>query len=301
MSGFETVSRKSRPAPWSWTASSIERKHVRASTRRARRPATLPAISAKYRPSSWKPTRAKGYPNNALHRRGRASSTRWRISSPPTLSIVRAAREVEINTRGKVVRELDYTRADGRQFRSADHRRGSAEGHDAMRWSSTIDDIRTEQEDTRWAATCWQRRSMLMFSSSYEENKCGDLAGGIRRDGRHGSQFRQGAGHGQLSGLRPVHVQRRSGEHRHCGHELAGCSTTRCTTAPSPRSDTPGSIFKLVHRAGRALSEGAITLDGNHLPTWAPLPRPTPHNPAKCWIDKDSRYKHAEPDGHRGA
>lgn len=55
--------------------------------------------------------------------------------------------------------------------------------------------------------------------------------------------------------------------------------------------DTPGSIFKLC-TALAGLSEGAITLEET-ITDMGSFAKTNAYNPAKCWIDKDSRYKHA--------
>ena len=61
-------------------------------------------------PPSWRITKIRAIPTTRMWART-ASRPRWRISCRPTFSIVRDSAMVEVNTRGKVVRELSYDRS----------------------------------------------------------------------------------------------------------------------------------------------------------------------------------------------
>ena len=226
----------------------------------------------------------QGYPNNAyIGSDGIEYSLEDQLT--PYISYRQGKREVEINTRGKVVRELSYTPpTDGNSVVltiDVDLENAMTEA-----LASTIEHIRGEQEKTM-ARTYWQNLNEEVLAR-YEENDweislaesgamvcmdpySGKVLGMISYPDYDLSMFNGGQVNNAM------------------WNELLDQNDPLYNRAISTR-DAPGSIFKLC-TALAGLSEGVITPETT-ITDIGGFTKTNSVNPAKCWITNDKRYLH---------
>ncbi len=228
---------------------------------------------------------SQGYPNNAfIGAAGIEYSLEDQLS--PYIEYRQGKREVEINTRGKVVRELDYTPpTDGNSVVLTIDVDLEKVMTDAL--VSTIADIRTEQEH-QMGRTYWQDKYADVLKRYEENNWEISLA-------ESGAMVAMDPNSGKVLGMisypdYDLSMFNGGQVNTAMWNELLDQYDPLYNRAISTR-DTPGSIFKLC-TALAGLSEGAITLEET-ITDMGSFAKTNAYNPAKCWIDKDSRYKHA--------
>ncbi len=228
----------------------------------------------------------KGYPNDAyIGAAGIEYSLEDQLS--PYVEYRQGSREVEINTRGKVVRELDYAPpTDGNSVVltiDVDLQKAMTEA-----LVERIDVIHQTQEELI-AKESWQ-----------EDNE--EILAQYEQDDREIKLAESGA----IVAMDP-HSGRVLGITSYPDYDLSMFNGGRVDNAKWNQvlelndplynraistGDTPGSIFKLC-TALAGLTEGAITPterisdEGAYFYT-------NSYNPAKCWIRPAERYKHAD-------
>lgn len=228
----------------------------------------------------------QGYPNNAfIGSDGVEYSLEDQLT--PYISYRQGSREVEINTRGKVVRELNYTPpTDGNSVVLTIDVGLQKVMTEAL--EATIDDIHAEQVH-QMNRGHWQRTNEEILAK-YEENDweislaesgamvamdpySGKILGMISYPDFDLSMFNGGQVNNAM------------------WNEVLEKNDPLYNRAISTR-DAPGSIFKMVTALG-GLAEGAITPE-TKITDIGGFYKTNSTNPAKCWISNESRYKHTE-------
>lgn len=228
----------------------------------------------------------QGYPNNAfIGSDGVEYSLEDQLT--PYISYRQGSREVEINTRGKVVRELNYTPpTDGNSVVLTIDVGLQKVMTEAL--AATIDDIHAEQVH-QMNRGHWQRTNEEVLAK-YEENDweislaesgamvamdpySGKILGMISYPDFDLSMFNGGQVNNAM------------------WNEVLEKNDPLYNRAISTR-DAPGSIFKMVTALG-GLAEGAITPQ-TKITDIGGFYKTNSTNPAKCWISNENRYKHTE-------
>lgn len=228
----------------------------------------------------------QGYPNNAfIGSDGVEYSLEDQLT--PYISYRQGSREVEINTRGKVVRELDYTPpTDGNSVVLTIDVGLQKVMTEAL--EDTIEDIHAEQV-YQMSRNHWQRTNEEILAK-YEENDweislaesgamvamdpySGKILGMISYPDYDLSMFNGGQVNNAM------------------WNEVLEKNDPLYNRAISTR-DAPGSIFKMVTALG-GLAEGAITPE-TRITDIGGFYKTNSTNPAKCWISNENRYKHTE-------
>lgn len=238
--------------------------------------------------SSWQAEtlRAQGYPNDAyVGAAGVEYSLEDQLS--PYISYRQGSREVEINTRGKVVRELDYNApTDGNSIVLTIDSGLQNVMREAL--INTIDSIHATQE-TQMAREYWQDNNEEILAK-YEENDweislaesgamvamdpyTGKVLGMVSYPDYNLSMFNGGQVNNAM------------------WNELLDANDPLYNRAISTR-DAPGSIFKPC-TALAGLSEGVITPE-ERITDLGAFTKTNQVDPAKCWISNEERYKHTD-------
>lgn len=229
---------------------------------------------------------SKGYPNNAyIGAAGIEYSLEDQLS--PYVEYRQGSREVEINTRGKVVRELNYSApTDGNSVvMTIDVNLQKAMTKALV---SNIEEIRATQENLI-ARESWQKDNEEVLAQYAEEEREISLAES-----------------GAIVAMDP-HSGRALGIVSYPDYDLSMFNGGKVDNAKwnavlelndplynraISTGDTPGSIFKLC-TALAGLSEGAIT-PTETISDEGAFFKTNSYNPAKCWIRPAERYKHAD-------
>ena len=230
----------------------------------------------------------QGYPNNAyIGAAGVEYSLEDQLS--PYISYRQGSREVEINTRGKVVRELNYNApTDGNSVVltiDTDLQKVMTEA-----LVDTIADIRATQEK-QMKREYWQDLNEDILAQ-YEENDWEiDLA-------ESGAMVAMDPYTGRVLGMvsypdYDLSMFNGGQVNNAMWNELLEANDPLYNRAISTR-DAPGSIFKLC-TALAGLSEGAITPD-TRIDDIGGFTQTNASNPAKCWISNEERWKHKDQD-----
>lgn len=227
--------------------------------------------------------RDQGYPNNAfIGKDGIESSLESQLT--PYIQYRQGSRTVEINTRGKVVRELSYTApTDGNSVIltiDTDLQKVMA---DAL--AETIEDIHSKQEKTI-ADEKWQRRKAEILAEYEEAGREISLA-------TSGALVAMDPNTGKILGIVSLPDFDLS---YFDGGSISNANWNKIREGNDPlynraisTKDSPGSIFKMV-TALAGLSEGKIRLDtlisdrGSFTLTDAT-------HPAKCWTNDISQHQ----------
>ena len=238
--------------------------------------------------SSWQAEtmREQGYPNDAyVGAAGVEYSLEDQLS--PYISYRQGSREVEINTRGKVVRELDYAApTDGNSVVLTIDSGLQNVMREAL--IDTIEEIHKTQEKSM-AREYWQDQNEEILAK-YEANDweislaesgamvamdpyTGKVLGMVSYPDYDLSMFNGGQVNNAM------------------WNELLDANDPLYNRAISTR-DAPGSIFKLC-TALAGLSEGVITPE-EKITDLGSFNKTNQVNPAKCWISNEERYKHAD-------
>jgi len=227
--------------------------------------------------------REQGYPNNAyIGRDGIEASLESQLT--PYIQYRQGSRVVEINTRGKVVRELDYTApTDGNSVIltiDTDLQQVMAKALE-----DTINDIHDKQEVTI-ADESWQRKNAEELAT-YEE------AGIELSLATSGALVAMDPNNGKVLGL----VSHPDFDLSYFdGGSISNSDWNKIREGNDPlynraisTKDSPGSIFKMV-TALAGLSEGAITLDTRINDLGAYTQTDATH-PAKCWTKQIQNHQ----------
>ena len=230
--------------------------------------------------------RSQGYPTDAfIGAAGIEYSLESQLS--PYVSYRQGKREVEINTRGKVVRELNYTPPmDGNSVIltiNNDLQKAMQEALD-----DTIAIIREEQE-TLLASERWNRyneEAVAEYANQGKEIRLAESGAIVALDPTNGKLLGMtSAPYYDLSMFNGGRVDLQMWE------ELLSLNDPLYNRATSTR-DTPGSIFKLC-TALAGLSEGVITPQ-TRITDIGGFSQTNSVNPAKCWIGTDKLWQHAD-------
>ncbi len=225
----------------------------------------------------------QGYPNNAfIGRDGIESSLESELS--PYVEYRQGHRSVEINTRGKVVRELDYSApTDGNSVVltiNTDLQKVMAETLE-----KTINEIRDKQESTINSER-WQRINADELEPYKEAGKEISLASS-------GALVAMDPNNGRILGMVSYPDFDLS---LFDGGSISNSDWRRIQEGNDPlynraisTKDSPGSIFKMV-TALAGLSEGAITLESRITDMGAFSTTDKTH-PAKCWTSDISQHQ----------
>lgn len=220
----------------------------------------------------------QGYPNNAyIGADGIESSLESQLT--PYIEYRQGSRTVEINTRGKVVRELDYTApTDGNSVVltiDTDLQKVMA---DAL--ESTINDIRAKQIKTINSER-WQRNNKTVLAEYEEAGKEISLASS-------GALVAMDPNTGRILGMVSYPDYDLS---YFDGGSISTANWEKIRSGNDPlynraisTKDSPGSIFKMV-TALAGLAEGTITLDTRISDRGAYTFTDQTH-PAKCWTSQ---------------
>ncbi|MCQ2437151.1 MAG: hypothetical protein MJ099_01990 [Clostridia bacterium] len=227
--------------------------------------------------------RQQGYPNDALvGADGVEAYLEDQLS--PYIQYRQGQRVVEVNTRGKVVRELSYTAPlDGNSVILTIDVNLQNVMVDALQ--DTIDDIRGKQE-TAMARGHWQRVNadiLAEYAANDWEISLADSGALVAMDPYSGRVL------GMVS-LPDFNLSYFDGGNISMGNwaEIAAGEDPLYNRATSTR-DAPGSIFKLC-TALAGLSEGAITLD-ERIDDLGAFTLTNSVNPAKCWTSDVSQHQ----------
>lgn len=226
----------------------------------------------------------QGYPNDAfVGAAGVEYSLEDQLS--PYVSYRQGSREVEINTRGKVVRELNYTPpTDGNSVvLTVDV---NLEKVMTQALTDSIDRIRAAQEK-EMARTYWQDVNEEILQK-YEEN---DWEISLAESG---AMVAMDPNTGKVLGMvsypdYDLSMFNGGQVNNAMWNELLDANDPLYNRAISTR-DAPGSIFKLC-TALAGLKEGAITPD-TRISDRGAFTKTNSTNPAKCWVSNENRYKH---------
>ena len=228
---------------------------------------------------------SQGYPNDAyIGAAGVEYSLEDQLS--PYISYRQGTRQVEINTRGKVVRELDYEApTDGNSVVLTIDVDLEKVMKEAL--VDTIAEIHAEQEH-QMGREYWQDQNKDVLKK-YEENEWKiDLA-------ESGAMVCMDPNTGKVLGMvsypdYDLSMFNGGQVNSAMWNELLDANDPLYNRAISTR-DAPGSIFKLVTALG-GLSEGVITAD-ERITDRGSFVKTNPTNPAKCWVSNENRYQHA--------
>lgn len=230
--------------------------------------------------------RSQGYPNDAfIGQAGIEYSLEDQLS--PYIEYRQGSREVEINTRGKVVRELNYTApTDGNSVVLTIDLDLEKKMKEAL--LDNIATIRAEQE-ARIQRDSWQKNNASVLARYEEQDREISLAESgaiVAMDPNTGAVL------GMISYPDYDLSMFNGGEvNSAMWNELLDLNDPLYNRAISTR-DTPGSIFKLCTSLA-ALSEGATTVD-EKITDRGSFTQTNSTNPAKCWISASERYKHTD-------
>lgn len=228
----------------------------------------------------------QGYPNNAfIGAAGVEYSLEDQLS--PYISYRQGSREVEINTRGKVVRELNYTpptdgnsvvltidveleKAMTEALEGTIDRIHAAQEKKMKReyWQDKYEDVLKKYEENDWKISLAESGAMVAM-----DPHTGKVLGMVSYPDYDLSMFNGGQVNNAM------------------WNKLLDENDPLYNRAISTR-DAPGSIFKLC-TALAGLSEGAITVD-TRIDDLGSFTQTNQTNPAKCWISSDQRYKHQD-------
>ena len=229
---------------------------------------------------------SQGYPNNAfIGAAGIEYSLEDQLS--PYISYRQGSREVEINTRGKVVRERNYEApTDGnsvvltidvnleKAMTSAlvdtiERIRAAQEKEMAREyWQDVNKEILQKYEENDWEISLAESGAMVAM-----EPHTGKVLGMVSYPDYDLSMFNGGQVNSAM------------------WNELLDANDPLYNRAISTK-DAPGSIFKLC-TALAGLSEGAITTE-TRISDMGAFTKTNQTNPAKCWISSDKRYQHQD-------
>ncbi|MBQ8506636.1 MAG: hypothetical protein IJ466_04315 [Clostridia bacterium] len=230
--------------------------------------------------------RSQGYPNDAfIGQAGIEYSLEDQLT--PYIQYRQGSREVEINTRGKVVRELSYDPpTDGNSVVLTIDLDLEKKMKEAL--LDNIATIRAEQE-ARIARDSWQKTNEEVLARYEEQDREIALA-------ESGAIVAMNPNTGEVLGMisYPDYdlTMFNGGEvNNSMWNELLDLNDPLYNRAISTR-DTPGSIFKLC-TALAALSEGATTIDET-IDDMGSYTQTNSTNPAKCWVSAAERYKHQD-------
>ncbi len=228
----------------------------------------------------------QGYPNDAfIGAAGIEYSLEDQLT--PYIAYRQGSREVEINTRGKVVRELSYEApTDGNSVVLTIDLDLQKVMRDAL--LDNIAFIRDEQE-TVMNRVYWQDVNKSVLKRYEEQDRDIALA-------EAGAIVAMDPNTGAILGMVSYPDYDLSmfngGEVNNAmWNALLDLNDPLYNRAISTR-DTPGSIFKLC-TALAALSEGATTVD-ERIDDMGSFTQTNATNPAKCWISNENRYKHQQ-------
>ncbi len=228
---------------------------------------------------------SQGYPNDAyIGAAGVEYSLEDQLS--PYISYRQGKRKVEVNTRGKVVRELDYEApTDGNSVVLTIDVDLEKVMTDAL--VDTIEEIHDSQVE-QMNRTYWQNLNADILQK-YEENDWDiDLA-------ESGAMVCMDPQTGKVLGMvsypdYDLSMFNGGQVNNAMWNKLLDANDPLYNRAISTR-DVPGSIFKLV-TALAGLAEGVLTPDRT-ITDKGSFVRTNPTNPAKCWVSNDQRYTHA--------
>ena len=225
----------------------------------------------------------QGYPNNAfIGADGIEASLESQLS--PYVEYRQGSRTVEINTRGKVIRELSYTApTDGNSVVltiNTDLQKVMAEALE-----STISDIRAKQLKTM-SDERWQRRNADILAEYESKDREISLASS-------GAIVAMDPNTGRVLGM----VSYPDFDLSYFdGGSISMSNWQKVTSGNDPlynraisTKDSPGSIFKMV-TALAGLSEGAITLETRISDEGAFTLTDETH-PAKCWTTQIQNHQ----------
>ena len=226
----------------------------------------------------------KGYPNDAfIGAAGIEFSLEDQLS--PYVSYRQGTREVEINTRGKVVRELSYVApTDGNSVVLTIDVDLEKAMTDAL--VSTIGTIRETQE-TLIQKESWQENNAEVLAQYEEEGREIQLA-------ESGAIVAMDPKTGRVLGMISYPEYDLS---MFNGGTVDNAMWNAVLELNDPlynraisTGDTPGSIFKLCTSLA-GLAEGVIT-PSETIDDIGAFTKTNSYNPAKCWIRSTERYKH---------
>ena len=226
----------------------------------------------------------KGYPNDAfIGAAGIEFSLEDQLS--PYVSYRQGTREVEINTRGKVVRELSYVApTDGNSVVLTIDVDLEKAMTDAL--VSTIGTIRETQE-TLIQKESWQENNAEVLAQYEEDDREIQLA-------ESGAIVAMDPKTGRVLGMVSYPEYDLS---MFNGGTVDNAMWNAVLELNDPlynraisTGDTPGSIFKLC-TALAGLAEGVIT-PTETIDDIGAYTKTNSYNPAKCWINPSDRYKH---------
>ena len=227
---------------------------------------------------------SQGYPNNAfIGAAGVEYSLEDQLS--PYISYRQGSREVEINTRGKVVRELSYDPpTDGSSVVLTIDVGLEKVMTEALK--ETIDDIHAAQEK-EMAREYWQDKYADVLKK-YEEN---DWEISLAESG---AMVAMDPHTGKVLGMVSFPDYDLS---MFNGGQVNNAMWNALLDANDPlynraisTKDAPGSIFKLC-TALAGLSEGVITTE-TRIDDKGAFNKTNQTNPAKCWVSNEKRYTH---------
>ena len=227
--------------------------------------------------------KAQGYPNNAyIGADGIESSLESQLS--PYIEYRQGSRTVEINTRGKVVRELSYTApTDGNSAVLTIDTDLQKVMEEAL--ASTIADIRTKQTKTM-ATEKWQRANADVLEEYAQQGKEVSLASS-------GAIVAMDPNTGRVLGMASYPNFDLS---YFDGGSISMSNWQKITSGNDPlynraisTKDSPGSIFKMV-TALAGLAEGAITTE-TRISDKGAFTLTDETNPAKCWTTRIENHQ----------
>lgn len=230
--------------------------------------------------------KGQGYPNDAyIGAAGIEYSLEDQLT--PYIEYRQGSREVEINTRGKVVRELNYDPpTDGNSVVLTIDLDLQKEMKEAL--LDNIATIRAEQE-ARIARDSWQKTNeevLARYEAQDREISLAESGAIVAMDPNTGAVL------GMVSYPDYDLSMFNGGEvNNSMWNELLDLNDPLYNRAISTR-DTPGSIFKLC-TALAGLTEGYVTVD-EQIDDLGSYVQTNSTNPAKCWVSASERYKHQD-------
>ena len=230
--------------------------------------------------------RDQGYPNDAfIGAAGIEYSLEDQLT--PYIEYRQGSREVEINTRGKVVRELSYDPPmDGNSVVLTIDLDLQKVMKDAL-----LDNIATirEEQEFQIGRESWQDTNeevLARYEAQDREIALAEAGAIVAMDPNTGEVL------GMVSYPDYDLSMFNGGEvNNDMWNELLDLNDPLYNRATSTR-DTPGSIFKLC-TALAGLVEGKITVD-EKITDMGSFTKTNQTNPAKCWVSNDQRWKHAD-------
>ena len=227
---------------------------------------------------------SQGYPNDAyIGAAGVEYSLEDQLS--PYISYRQGSREVEINTRGKVVRELNYNPpTDGSSVVLTIDTGLEKVMTDALK--DTIEDIHAAQEK-EMARTYWQDVNEDVLKK-YEENdweiSLAESGAMVAMDPHTGKVL------GMVSYPDYDLSMFNGGQVNNAMWNALLEENDPLYNRAISTKDAPGSIFKLC-TALAGLSEGVITTE-TRIDDKGAFNKTNQTNPAKCWVSNEMRYTH---------